>query len=249
MRLKDKVTLITGGGQGLGESTSILFAKEGSKVIIFDISEEAGKRLEAKIAELGKEAIFIKCDVSDELQVENSIKKVTDKYGRVDILVSNAGSNGKDDTLADLKMEEWDRVFNINAKAHFLCCRYIVPLMKEQNQGSIIIVSSNGALYGQGGSGYAYRAAKGGLMSMTRLMSIELAQYNIRVNCLSPGAMDTPMRQRAAKIRPVVSPNTIPLGRIADPMEVANCVLFLASDESSYVTGHTLVVDGGRVVV
>jgi NAD(P)-dependent dehydrogenase (short-subunit alcohol dehydrogenase family) len=248
MRLEGKTALITGGGSGLGEATAILFANEGAEVIIADIVDEDGKYVEEKITGSGKTAMFVHCNVTDAAQVENAVKQGVDRFGTIDILVSNAGVNAVNDSLPHLELEEWDRVFNVNAKAHFLCCRHVVPAMKEQKYGSIVIVSSNGALYGAGG-GYASRSSKGALLTLTRLLAIELASSNVRVNCVCPGAMDTPMRHEAAKIRPVVSPSTVPLGRIADPMEVAYCILFLASDEASYVTGTTLVADGGRVAM
>jgi NAD(P)-dependent dehydrogenase (short-subunit alcohol dehydrogenase family) len=178
--------------------------------------------------------------------VNHLIEIALGEFGRLDILVSNAGVNASgDSTIATVTSEEWERVFAVNAKGAFLCAQAAVPAMVAQREGSIVLVSSNGALYGSEG-GHAYRASKAALLSLARTLAIELAPSNVRVNAICPGAMDTPMRREAAKFRPVVSPESVPLGRIADPEEVANCILFLASGEASYVTGTVFVADGGR---
>ena len=249
MRLKGKTAIITGGAAGLGKATALLFARECAEVAILDISADKGAHLAAEIERSGGAALAIGCDVGDETQVEHAITATLRRFGKIDILVNNAGVNAEgDETITSLRPAEWNRVFNVNAKGVFLCCQYAMPAMKAQKQGSIVNVASNGALYGTDG-GHAYRASKAALLSLTRTLAIELASYNIRVNCLCPGAMDTPMRRLAAKTRPVVSPSTVPLGRIADPLEIASFVLFLASDEASYVTGAVHIADGGRTAV
>ena len=249
MRLEGKTAIITGGASGLGKATALMFAKERADVVIVDISADDGARLAAEIEQSGGAALAIACDVSDETQVERAVTATLSRFGKIDILVNNAGVNAVgDETITSLRCAEWNRVFNVNAKGVFLCCQYAIPAMKAQKQGSIVNVASNGALYGTDG-GHAYRASKAALFSLTRTLAVELASNNIRVNCLCPGAMDTPMRQLAAKTRPVVSPSTVPLGRIADPVEIASFILFLASDEASYVTGAIHIADGGRTAV
>ena len=249
MRLAEKTAIITGGAAGLGRATALLFAREGAQVSIADISVEAGAGLQSEIKQSGGAALAVPCDVSDEAQVEAAVAATLDEFGKIDILVNNAGVNATgDETIASLAPKEWDRVFSIQAKGAYLLCRHVIPSMKARGGGSIVNVSSNGALYGSDG-GHAYRASKAALLSLTRTLAIELAGDNIRVNCLCPGAMDTPMRRQAAKARPVVSPSTVPLGRIADPLEIAYYILFLASDEASYVTGAVHIADGGRTAV
>lgn len=249
MRLKEKTAIITGGAAGLGKTTALLFAGEGAEVAIVDISVDDGAQAADEIERSGGAAFAIGCDVADGTQVEHAIAATLNRFGKIDILVNNAGVNAVgDETIASMQSAEWDHVFNVNAKGVFLCCKYAIPAMKARQRGSIVNVASNGALYGADG-GHAYRASKAALFSLTRTLAIELAGYNIRVNCLCPGAMDTPMRQLAAKTRPVVSPATVPLGRIADPLEIASFILFLSSDEASYVTGAVHIADGGRTAV
>lgn len=249
MRLKGKTAIITGGAAGLGKATALLFARERAEVAIVDISSDDGAHVAGEIEQAGGAAFAIACDVSDEAKVEQAIAATLNRFGKIDILVNNAGVNAVgDETIASLQSAEWNHVFNVNAKGVFLCCKYAVAAMKAQRRGSIVNVASNGALYGADG-GHAYRASKAALLSLTRTLAIELASYNIRVNCLCPGAMDTPMRRLAARTRPVVSPDTVPLGRIADPLEIANFILFLASDETSYVTGSVHIADGGRTAL
>ena len=249
MRLAGKTAIVTGGASGLGRATALLFAKEGAQVAVADISVEGGAAVQAEITRSGGAALALSCDVGEEAQVTQAVEATLDRFGKIDILVNNAGVNAlSDETVASLPVEQWDRAFRINALGPYLFCRHVVPTMKAQGQGSIVTVSSNGAIYGSNG-GHASRASKAALFSLTRTLAIELADDNIRVNCLCPGAMDTPMRRLAADTRPVVSPSTIPLGRIADPQEIAYFILFLASDEASYVTGAVHVADGGRTAV
>jgi NAD(P)-dependent dehydrogenase (short-subunit alcohol dehydrogenase family) len=248
MRLAGKTAIVTGGASGLGRATALLFAKEGAQVAIADISVDGGA-VQAQITQSGGSALAVSCDVSDESQVRQAVEATLERFGKIDILINNAGVNAlRDETIASLPLSEWDRAFSINALGPYLFCRHVIPSMKAQRQGSIVNVSSNGALYGSNG-GHASRASKAALFSLTRTLAIELADDNIRVNCLCPGAMDTPLRQVAAKTRPVVSSTTVPLGRIADPREIAYFILFLASDEASYVTGAVHVADGGRTAV
>lgn len=248
MRLLGKTAIVTGGAAGLGRATAILFASEGAKVVIADISEEGGGLVAEEIRQAGGEAFAVPCDVRNEAQIERVVSMTIDRLGAIDILVNNAGVNARDDTISALSAEQWDLVYDVNIKGPFLFCRHVIPNMKSRHTGSIVNVSSVGAIFGSGG-GHGYRSAKAGLLSLTRTLAIELAPDNVRVNCICPGGMYTPMRELAAKERPVMAAETIPLGRIADPMEIARCILFLASDDASYVTGATLIADGGRSVV
>lgn len=248
MRLAGKCAVITGGADGLGRATAQLFAKEGAAVVIADVSGEGASRAADQIRDAGGNAMGVNCDVTDEGQIQDAVRAAIDRFERIDVLVNNAGVNARgDQTYSTVTVEEWDRVHAVNARGPFLCCKHVLPHMQSQRRGSIVTVSSVGALYGSDG-GHAYRASKSALLSLTRTLAMEVAPDNIRVNCVCPGPMDTPMRRWAAEERPVMTPADIPLGRIADPMEVANCLLFLASDEASYVTGITFVVDGGREV-
>ena len=249
MRLAGKTAIITGGASGLGRATALLFAKEGAQVAIADVSVDGAAAVQAEITQSGGAALAVSCDVSDQAQVKQAVDATLDRFGKIDILVNNAGVNAlSDETVDSLPLEEWDRAFSINALGPYLFCRHVIPSMKAQRQGSIVNVSSNGAIYGSNG-GHASRASKAALFSLTRTLAIELADDNVRVNCLCPGAMDTPLRRLAAETRSVVSPTTIPLGRVADPQEIAYFILFLASDEASYVTGAVHVADGGRTAV
>ncbi|HIE24055.1 MAG TPA: SDR family oxidoreductase [Candidatus Korarchaeota archaeon] len=246
MSLKDKVAIITGAGSGIGRATALLFAEEGANVVICDIAEEGAKVCE-EIMEKGGEATFIKADVSKAKDVINLIRKTVDKYGRVDILVNNAGipSHG---TVLDISEAEWDRVLNVNLKGAFLCSKYAVPEMIKGGGGVIVNVASVIGLIGGKGEA-AYCASKGGLIALTKALALDFAEHKIRVNCVCPGSVETPMREmimaqktpeerKAAELK-------IPIKRVARPEEIARVILFLASEGSSYMTGSVLVVDGG----
>ncbi|RLG40077.1 MAG: short-chain dehydrogenase [Thermoproteota archaeon] len=245
-RLEGKVAIITGAGSGIGRATALLFAEEGAKVVICDIAE-SGAEVCKEITERGGEAIFIKVDVSKAKDVAYLIEKTIERYGRLDVLVNNAGipSSG---TVLDITEAEWDRVLDVNLKGAFLCSKYAIPEMMKGGGGVIVNVASVLGLVGGKGEA-AYCASKGGLIALTKALALDFAEYKIRVNCICPGSVETPMRQRimaskapeerrAAELK-------IPIKRVARPEEIARAILFLASDESSYMTGSTLVVDGG----
>ena len=244
-RLEGKVAIVTGAARGMGKAEAELFAKEGAKVVVADILEEEAKQVAENIKKAGKEAIAVKLDVSKAEEWKKLVDMVVEKWGKVDVLVNNAGILSMAG-IEQLTEEEWDKVMNINAKSQFLGIKYVLPAMKKAGKGSIINISS---IYGIIGSGAAaaYHASKGASRLLTKTVAAELAKYNIRVNSIHPGVIRTPMTDDLLK-----DPNnakgllgTTVLGRPAEPMEVANGALFLASDESSFMTGSEVVIDGG----
>jgi len=249
MRLKDKVAIITGAGSGIGRATAVLFAKEGAKVVVVDIDKKAGEETVRIIRSNGGEAIFVQADVSKATDAERIVKTTIEEYGKVDILFNNAGVWVRGiDTVVDAPEEEWDRVININLKSVFLCSKYAIPEMIKNGGGVIINMASAQGLVGT--AGYAtYCASKGGVVLLTKATALDYAPYNIRVNCLCPGAVATPPLYKKGwpndpKLKQIIK-ELEPIGRPAEPEEIAYAALFLASDESSFMTGAALVVDGG----
>jgi NAD(P)-dependent dehydrogenase (short-subunit alcohol dehydrogenase family) len=243
-RLQDRVAVITGAGSGIGLATARRFAAEGAKVIAVDISAEAGK---AAAEETGGE--FVACDVSDEEQVKALFDGVAERYGRVDIAFNNAGiSPPDDDSILVTGVEAWERVLKVNTTSVFFCCKYAIPHMQRQGKGSIINTASFVALLGAATSQIAYTASKGGVLAMTRELGVQFAREGIRINALCPGPVATPLLlelfakdpERAA--RRLVH---VPMGRFAEPAEIAAAVAFLASDDASFMTASQFVVDGG----
>jgi NAD(P)-dependent dehydrogenase (short-subunit alcohol dehydrogenase family) len=246
MRLVDKVAIVTGGGSGIGRSTAIRFAKEGAKVTIADIDSTGGEETLALIRESGGEAIFVQTDVRDSHQIKELIDFTTGTYGSLHILVNNAGIGHSEVKSVDLPEEEWDRVIDINLKSVFIGIKYAVPELIKSGGGAIINTSS---LLGLKGKSYqaAYNASKAGVVLLTQNAALEYGKNNIRVNAIAPGVIDTKIieswRQDERKW-PIIS-RANALRRIGTPDEVANAIVFLASDEASFITGSTLSVDGG----
>jgi len=246
MRLKGKVAIVTGGGGGIGRATARLFAKEGARVAVADIDSEIGEETVSLIKEAGGEAIFVKTDVSDSSQVQELITATTNNFGGLHIMFNNAGIGNSEVRSVDMAEEEWDRVVDINLKGVFLGIKYSVPELIKAGGGVIINTSS---LLGLKGQKYmaAYNSSKAGVVVLTKNAALEYGKYNIRVNAIAPGVIDTKIidiwKQNERKW-PIIS-RANALGRIGTPDEVANAVLFLASDEASFVTGTTLSVDGG----
>jgi NAD(P)-dependent dehydrogenase (short-subunit alcohol dehydrogenase family) len=248
--LKGKVALVTGGRRGMGRTHALVLAKAGAKVVVSDISQEDCQKVVEEIQKQGGEALAVKCDVTKKQEIEAIVKKTIEKWGRLDILVNNAGIVEFKPFL-ELTEEEWDRTLDINLKGYFLCSQACAKEMVKQKSGVIINIAS--VAMGQVGMGFPgishYCASKGGIVAMAEALALELAPYNIRVNTIAPGAIDTPMAE-ATKMDPKALEGTlasIPMHRFGKPEEVSNLVLFLASDESSYMTGSTVVVDGGWV--
>jgi 3-oxoacyl-[acyl-carrier protein] reductase len=244
-QLQDKTALVTGAAVGLGRAIALLFAAAGARLVLLDLDEAGVQAVASEVAN-GVPVVPVACDVSSESSVKQAVAQALNEFQQIDVVVNNAGVHLRNDTTAlSLGEVEWERAFDVHAKGPFFVTRAVIPHMQERKVGSIVNVSSIGALYGSGG-GHAYRASKAALLSLTRTLAIELAPYGIRVNALLPGAMMTPMREFAALERKVLQPEDVPLGRISDPQEVAQCALFLASDASSFVTGAFLVADGGQ---
>ena len=242
-RLKDKITVITGSGMGLGQEMALLFSREGARVVIFDINEMAGRETVRQVREQGGEAIFVRGDVSNPDDATHLIGDAVDAYGGVNVLVNNAGVQ-VEKNVPDTTEAEWDYVLGVNLKGTFLCSKAVIPQMCRQGSGSIICISSISGLVGQPNQA-SYNASKHGVIGLVRCMACDHAQENVRVNAICPGSMNTPMAANIPEehLAPYRKANL--LERFAEPIEVAYAALFLASDESSYVTGSVMVVDGG----
>lgn len=246
MRLKDKVAIVTGAGQGIGKGIALALAKEGAKVVVSDISDKIHDVVK-EINSLGSEALAAKADVSNNKDTEEMVKSTINKFGRIDILVNNAGVYPMK-LLADMKEEDWDRVIDINLKGVFNCTKSVLSKMIEQKGGSIVNISSiAGAVIGYPNLVH-YSASKGGVLGFTRAAALELAQYKIRVNAIAPGAIETPGTKVTGDEMLKQLEQMIPLKRIGQPEDIANLVVFLASEDSSYITGQQIVVDGGWTI-
>ena len=246
-RLHEKVALVTGGASGMGAATSRLFAAEGASVVVADLLETEGAEVVAAIRAQGFEATFVRLDVTDEASWDKAREATMARYQRIDVLVNNAGVSGSDPDLFSL--ERWDQQMDVNARSVFLGMRAVVPVMREQGQGSIVNISSISGLVGQTVVHMGYNAAKGAVRLASKAAAVQLARHNIRVNSVHPGVMPA-MRTSMTTGDPAVREKmlrAIPMRREGRVEEVANVNLFLASDESSYVTGVEIPVDGGYV--
>jgi len=254
MRLKNKVAIITGAGNGMGKAAAKMFCKEGAKVIIADYqgvyNRAVGKETEKELLDAGYEALYIETDVSDEEAVKAMVEKTVQTYGRIDILYNNA-SHGYSSPfqMADVvqtSLESWNKVVAVNMNGVYLCCKYVLPHMIKQKEGSIVNCSSINGLVAMPGAD-AYTAAKGGVIALTRILAMDHATSQIRVNCICPGGTLTPMIEKALQDPDILAGASaqVPLGRLGKPEEIAAAALFLASDEASYITGVILPVDGG----
>ena len=247
MRLEGKVAFISGGARGMGAAEARLFAREGARVGIGDVLEDEGRKVEAEINETGGEALFVCLDVTSGSDWRDAISATVSRYGRLDILVNNAGI-GVWGTLKDTTEEEWDRVMDVNAKGVFLGTKAAIPEMQKVGGGSIVNISSISGMVAQVNVQPVYNASKAAVLLLTKSTAIQYAGEGIRANSVHPGPIETPMATQARQIVPEstrLSVTRTPLGRFGQPEEVAYGVLFLASDESSFMTGSELVIDGG----
>jgi NAD(P)-dependent dehydrogenase (short-subunit alcohol dehydrogenase family) len=252
MLLKDRVAIITGGARGIGRGIALKFADEGCSVAIADINMNEANVTLAELSKKGKEALAIQCDVSDRQQVHAMVDKIIKKFGKIDILINDAGIHPAQYSLVDLPEKEWDRVLAVDLKGEFLCCQAVVPHMMKRKYGKIINISSLSASHPPHPSVH-YSAAKAGVLGLTYDLALELASFNICVNAIQPGAIPTPLWE--GSLASVADKNaffadlakeTIPLQRTGTPEDIAGAALFLASDLSAYVTGVSLLVTGGQ---
>ena len=247
MRLENKVALISGGARGMGAAEARLFAQEGAKVVIGDVLEEDGRQTEAQINESGRECLFVRLNVTSEINWQEAVATTVARFGKLDILVNNAGIYPPA-LIEDTTEELWNRIMDINGKGVFLGTKCAIPEMRETGSGSIINISSTAGLRGSPGAA-AYGASKGAVRLFTKSTAIQYAKDNIRANSVHPGIIETDMTLPTILTDEEARQGRIartPLGRIGQPDDVAYGVLFLASDESSFMTGSELVIDGGR---
>jgi len=251
MRLEKKVAVITGAGSGIGRGSAIMFAKEGSKVAVADIDDKGGEETVASIKSNGGEAIFVQTDVSKATDAENLIKKTMDTFENIDILFNNAGTPMHHTPFEELDESMWDRIYTINVKGVFLVMKYAIPVMKNAGGGSIINLASMGGVRPLPGT-HAYASSKAAVIHLTKAVALEFTGNNIRINYINPAAVDTPMlpqfRPKGMDLDEFYkgAKASMPLGRLAKPEDVAYAALYLASDESSLLTGTGIDVNGGR---
>jgi NAD(P)-dependent dehydrogenase (short-subunit alcohol dehydrogenase family) len=252
MRLEDRTALITGGTSGIGEATSLLFAEEGASVAVVGRNTERGKSVAKRISDIGGTAVFVQADVRRSDDCRTAVERTIETFGRLDILFNNAGTYSVNDVVGCTE-EEWDDQVDTSLKGTFLMSKYALPHMIERGSGSIVNCASGWGLVG-GPKAAAYCAAKGGMVVMTKAMAIDHGPQGIRVNAICPGDTDTPMEREDARNQGLSweayvhqMTGTRPIARMATPEEIALGVLFLASDDASYITGAALPVDGGGV--
>ncbi len=243
--LKDRVAIVTGGASGIGEGICFLLADKGAKVAIFDVASDGAKKVAKKIVKSGGEAQEFKVDVAKASEVDNAVKEVISKFGKVDILVNDAGVTIASEVVK-MSEETWDKVNGVNLKGVFLCCRAVVPQLKKRKYGKIVNIASY--LAPRGCPYYAhYSATKAGVIAFTQGLALELGPYKINVNAVGPGYIDTPLSRHdmTPETKKLFEEQKIPLRRVGMPRDIADTVLFLVSNESSYITGQCIYVCGG----
>ena len=244
-RLDGKICVITGAGGGMGREAALLFSEEGAQVCVADVNLDAAE----SVANEARDAFAHQVDVADEASVKAMMDATAERYGGIDVLYNNAGISPNDDaSVLDTSIEAWDRVQAVNTKGVFLCCKHGIPHLQQRGGGSVINVASFVAILGAATSQISYTASKGAVLSLTRELAVQFARENIRVNALCPGPVETPLLLSIFGDDPAALERRRthwPMGRLAKPREIVNGALFLASDESSYVTGSTFLVDGG----
>jgi len=246
MRLKNKVALITGGARGIGRAIGIVFAKEGADIVVADVNQETAQQTASEIEALGVKVLALEMDVTNFEKVEEGINKILDKMGKVDILVNNAGIT-KDNLLLRMSPADWDAVINVNLKGTFNCIKAVSRPMIKQRSGKIISIASIIGLMGNPGQAN-YAASKAGIIALTKTVAKELASRNINANAVAPGFIQTAMTDKLPEEIKKKMLEAIPLAKLGTPEDVANVCLFLASEESSYITGQTITIDGGMVM-
>jgi len=254
MRLENKVAIVTGGAAGIGRATCELFAQEGAKVVVADIEAQGGQETARRIQSAGGQAIFVRTDVSRDTDAKAMVEAAVKAYGTVNVLVNNAAAFvfGR---VEDVTQQDWERVMGVNVIGPANCVRHVIPVMKAAGGGSIVNVASISSFIAQPAF-VPYNSSKGALLQLTRCLAMDLAPYNIRVNCVCPGAVLTQATERHRQFVKAdreeflkAAANASLLKRMADPREIAYGILFLASDESSFVTGTPLIMDGGRLAM
>lgn len=249
MRLAGKVAIVTGAGAGIGRSTALLFAREGARVVVADCDPEEGAKTVSLIEENGGAAGFVQVDVSRAADVEKMVETTVERYGRLNILVNNAGIYAQANVVETAE-EVWDRILDVNLKGAFLCSKYCIPEMIKGGGGSVVNIASEAGIVGIKNQ-VAYNVSKSGMIALTRSMAIDFAPHNIRVNCVCPGTTETPLVKAALAKAPDPAATrraleqVRPANRLGQPEEIAAGILYLASDESPYATGTVLSIDGG----
>lgn len=248
MRLKDKVAIITGAGLGMGREGALVFAREGASVIVFDLSEEAGKETVTLIEKAGGKAVFVQGDASEEADVQRAIDAGVAAFGKLNILYANAGVlwKDRDKSVIDTTVENWDRVQAINLRGPFLLTKHGIPHLRRSGGGSIILVGSISALAGFTLAQDSYTSAKSALIGLNKSLAVQFGPDNIRCNIIHPGMIDTPLQAPYLDdTKKKAIADSLPIKRLGAARDIANAALFLASDESSFMTGAEMVVDGG----
>jgi len=247
MKLKDRVTIVTGGARGIGKAIALSCLREGAKVAIIDSDKERLEMLKKEMGKEKREVTVIPCDITKSSEVNGMVDQVQKAFGRIDILVNNAGIIRRG-TIETVTEEDWDRVIEVNLKGTFNCCKAVAGIMKQQRYGKIINVSSIAGKMGDITSAPGYGPSKAAIDALTKTLARQLAQYGINVNGVAPHAIETEMSAQWSEERRKEIIASIPLGRLGKPEDVANAVLFLASDDSSFITGEILDVNGGALM-
>lgn len=245
---EDKVALVTGGGSGIGRAAALTFAREGAKVVIVDMAVAGGEETVKIIKEAGGDAIFYKADVVDEEAVKGSVEQTMKTYNRLDCAFNNAGGGGDMATTEECTKENWDYVINVHLTGVWLCMKYEIREMLEKGRGAIVNTASIFGLVGTDSALPAYTAAKHGVVGLTKASALEYAKSGIRINAVCPGTIRTPSIVKFSEIDPESEQKMIqrhPIGRLGEPLEIAEAVVWLCSDSASFVTGHAMAVDGG----